>query len=116
MVGNATWAELTWIVTLLSSVAIIGFITAWRIQTLRSQDRITAAGQVSALKAAFETRLQSIEVFNAGTMVVLEHMKEFRTDISRQFDELRQQRHEDITGIHRRLDAMYNIAKINNSN
>lgn len=112
MDGPALWPQLVWLASLLCGVLVAGFIAAWRIQALRSQDKVTAVEQVAALKAAFETRLASIEVFNAGTMVVLEHLKEFRTDISRQFEELRRQRHTDIEGIHRRLDAMHNSARL----
>lgn len=112
MEGMAHWSQLTFVSSLLAIVAVAAFLAAWRIQSLRSLDQVRATEQITAIKSAFETRIASIEIFNAGTMVVLEHMKEFREDIKAQFDTLNSQRSEDMAGIHRRLDALHNSARV----
>lgn len=115
MDGQVTWPQFVWIVTVVSVAMSIGFLAAWRIQVLRTRDQLTSVEQITAIKAAFETRLASIEVFNAGTMVVLEHMKEFREEIKMQFVNLREERKSDMEGIHRRLDFMHNAERMRKS-
>lgn len=112
MEGQVTWTQAIWVVTMLSGATFGGFLAAWRIQVLRTHDQLTAVEQIAAIRAAFETRLSSIEVFNAGTMVVLKHMEEFRAEIKMQFEALRQERKKDMEGIHNRLNFMQNAERL----
>lgn len=122
MEGTVTWAQVAWMFTIISFTAIAGFLTAWRIQIMRSRDRhdtrssfeqrtVLLDQEIEAIKTAFEVRVSAIERFNAGAIVVLENMKQFRAEVDRQFDRLRRERSHDMSGIHRRLDALYNVAR-----
>lgn len=123
MAGGASWEQITFIVTLIVTISVASFIVAWRIQVYLSKERHetrTSFNQrteglddkMDLLIDGIEKRLNSIEVFNAGTLVVLEHLKEFRDEVKRQYNELRQERKDDMQGLHRRLDALHNTARL----
>lgn len=123
MEGNATWPQLLFIITVLTTAATIGFLTAWRLQVLRARDRhavrsgfeqrmIVISEQITEYKENMEKRISAIEHFNAGTIVVLEHLKEFREEVKRQYQQLVDQREQDMEGLHRRLDALHNTARL----
>jgi Na+(H+)/acetate symporter ActP len=123
MSGGASWEQIIFIVTLIVTISVASFIVAWRIQVHLAKERHatrTAFDQrtqglddkVDLLMGGIEKRLNAIEVFNAGTLVVLEHLKEFRDEVKKQYDELRIERKEDMQGLHRRLDALHNTARL----
>lgn len=123
MSGGVSWEQITFIVVLIVTISVASFIVAWRIQVYLSKERHetrTSFNQrteglddkMDLLVDGIEKRLNSIEVFNAGTLVVLEHLKEFRDEVKRQYNELRQERKDDMQGLHRRLDALHNTARL----
>lgn len=123
MTGSANWSEIIFIVGLVLAGVAAGFLGAWRLLSYMLQQRSDFERQINEKRAAFEARVAlledriekrftAIEVFNAGTMVVLEHIKEFKEEIKVQFQTLRDQRHKDIEGINRRLDALHNAARM----
>src|SRR5262245_57857495 len=119
MEGIATWPQLLFICSVIVGV----FLLAWRIQEVRSKDRhehrsvfeqnvaslkdyvdIVKAGlekQAEARETELQRRLHSLEMANAGTLVVLKHMEDFRAEVSRKFDEMTRKRSEDMANIHR---------------
>jgi hypothetical protein len=123
MTGPVEWTQIIFIVGLALTGVVVGFLGAWRLLSYLLQQRGEFERQISEKRAAFEVRVNmledrmekrftAIEVFNAGTMVVLEHMKEFREEIKEQFQSLRDQRGKDMEGLNRRLDALHNAARL----
>jgi hypothetical protein len=123
MQGAVSWEQITFIVALIVTISIASFIIAWRIQVHLSKERHdmrTSFDQrthgldekIDLTVDSIEKRLTSIEVFNAGTLVVLEHLKEFRDEVKKQYNELRTERKDDMQGLHRRLDALHNTARL----
>lgn len=123
MNGPADWSQIVWIVGMILAGVTVGFLGAWRLLRYMNEERKDFEVQIAAKRAAFEARVETlenriekrftaIEVFNAGTMVVLEHMKEFRDEVKEQYQALAAQRSQDIAGINRRLDALHNAARL----
>jgi hypothetical protein len=123
MSGNAEWSQIIWIVGMILGGVTVGFVGAWRLLRWMNEERKDFEIQITAKRAAFEARLETledriekrftaIEVFNAGTMVVLEHMKEFREEVKQQYQQLVEQRGKDMENLNRRLDALHNAARL----
>lgn len=123
MEGNITWAQAVFLIPILITAAGSGYIVAWRLQVLRARDRhavrsgfeqrmVVISEQITDYKENIEKRISAIEHFNAGTIVVLEHLKEFRDEVKDQYQKLIDQREQDMEGLHRRLDALHNTARL----
>lgn len=123
MEGTVTWPQAIWVLSVMGMALGAGFLAAWRIQILRSRDRhdvvtkfeqkmVVVAEQILEYKTNMEKRISAIEHFNAGTIVVLEHLKEFREEVKDQYQKLVEQREQDMEGLHRRLDALHNTARL----
>jgi Na+/phosphate symporter len=113
--GSASWEQIFLLVGIIVAVGVAAFLASWRIQVYLAEDRRGIEVQINTMKADFETRLKSVEIFNAGTMVVLEHVELFRKEMQEQYKSLRQERKEDMERLHRRLDAMHNAARLINA-
>lgn len=129
MQGAPSWPEITWIVTLIAGVFMAAFVLAWRISEIRSKDNERAAKDRHDLRAAFEqkvqglddrfdlversftTRLTAIETFNAGTVVVLDHMEKFKDEIKKQLDEIQKERRESTNRIMTSLASLHNTTR-----
>ena len=122
MEGNVTWAQAVFFIPILIAAAGSGYLVAWRLQVLRARDRhavrsgfeqrmMVISEQISDYKDNMDKRISAIEHYNAGTIVVLEHLKEFRDEVKDQYARLVQQREDDMEGLHRRLDALHNTAR-----
>lgn len=112
MSGSASWQQIYFLVGVIVTVGIAGFLASWRIQVYLAQDRKTIDQRVDLLFSGLDSRLKAIEVFNAGTLVVLDHMATFRKEVQDAMDNLRGERKEDMERLHRRLDALHNAARI----
>lgn len=117
MTGSVAWDQIVFLTMLIVSVGTGSFLIAWRIQSHLKEERHATKtsfeqrtqsldDKIDLIVNAFEKRLSSIEIFNAGTLVVLEHLKEFRDEVKKQYEELKKERKDDMHGLHRRLDAL----------
>ena len=127
MEGNVTWPQAIFIIGLLSATTLAGFLAAWRMQTLRSKDRYETRqhfeARMTVISDAFisnvdalKARIATIENFNAGTMVVLKHLDEFRIEVKQQYEKLVEQREEDMAELHKRLHAIHNLGRLERIN
>jgi hypothetical protein len=130
MTGAPSWEQIIWIVTLITATAAFGFAAAWKIAALRLADaelrskdrhdlRAVFEQQVKSLDDTMETkfatldlRVKTIEDFRAGTIVILEHMKEFRDEVDAKFDKLIEKRDADMRGLTVRLDNIFNATQM----
>lgn len=112
MTGTASWEQLTFLSGIIVAVGIAAFIASWRIQVHFTSERTVAQTRVDLIFTALESRIRAIENFNAGTQIVLEHVEDFRREVQSQYERLRNERREDMEGIHRRLDAVHNLSRL----
>jgi DNA anti-recombination protein RmuC len=130
MEGTASWSQLNFVVLMVLMVFGFAFALAWRIQEYRSKDRHTERTvyqqeisslhdkvnliedslqkRLEAIKDGFENRLRSIEVSNAGTLVILEHVEEFRKEFVKRFEQLQRERQTDMKRINDQLAGIHN--------
>lgn len=109
MQGQADWTTLIWIVSMVGGAGLFGFVVAWRISIIRSADKRV----IDAELAAIDQRVRLIENQNASTLVILEHMKEFRDDVSTRIDQLLAERRHDMASIQGQLNAIANFERMN---
>lgn len=123
MTGGVSWEQFLFLCGIVATTAIVGFLAAWRIQGLRRDDRhelrsfweqrsTALQEQIDELNTAFDTRVKAIELANAGTLVVLEHMQHFQDEVTKKFETLREERERDMQGLHKRLDAIFNNTRL----
>lgn len=123
MEGIVSWPQLAFLSTVVITVAGFMFVLAWRTQELRAKERhdqrtafqqeiVSVHELIKMVQRDLDSRLRAIEMSNAGALVVLEHMKEFRSEIVKRFETLERQRHSDMELLHRRLDAVHNAARM----
>jgi biopolymer transport protein ExbB/TolQ len=121
--GQVTWPQAVWVVGVVGASAIAGFLIAWRFWIVRSRDitqceeKVTELEgllniKIAALESSVEARLSAIELFNAGTVVTLEHIKTFREEVQAQYERLRVERKQDMQALHQRLDAIFNTTQM----
>lgn len=124
MQGAASWAQITFIIGVAGAAALMGFLFAWRYLLLRSQDRhdlrvafeqrtTMLDERINDIRDMAEKRISSIENYNAGAMVVLKHLEEFRREVAEQLKELHKQRSSDMQQINTQLNAMKNLERLN---
>lgn len=112
MEGAVTWPQITFLTIIILATTGAGYMVAWRINILRSKDRQAIVEQLNARFDVMNARVTAVEHFNIGTTIVLENMKEFREEVKQEFDRLVEQRQADMEGLHRRLDALHNSARL----
>lgn len=112
MQGNASWEQILFLSGVIVAVGVAAFVASWRIQVYLGQHRDEIEKRVDLLIDSLEARIRALENSNAGTLVVLDHVEIFRQEVQQQYQDLRAERQADMEGIHRRLDAMHNVARL----
>lgn len=112
MTGAASWEQI-WLILGIAGAALAGgYLVAWRISLHLSANRALIETRVETALNGLELRIRAMENFNAGTVVMLEHMETFREEVHKQYEQLRKERKYDMESIHRRLDAIHNAARL----
>lgn len=125
MEGSVNWPQLSFISGVVVLVAGFMFIFAWRTQEIRAKDRseqralfqqeIAAVHELVAMvQKDLDSRLRAIEMANAGILVVLKHMEDFKREIMERLESMRDERSEDMELLYRRLDGIYTRERIIN--
>lgn len=123
MEGTVAWPQAIWIFSAMGGAAALGFLAAWRFWIVRSRDiekceeKVKSLSEllgskIQGLEHSLESRVTAIEIFNAGTVVTLEHIKNFREEVQTMHERLRSERKTDIEGINLRLDAIFNTVQM----
>jgi hypothetical protein len=112
MSGSASWEQLWAIVGLMAAVAAGAAVASWRVQVYLATQKAAVEARLEHEVTTLEARLGALETFQAGTMVILKHVDEFRLEMRGQYEALRETRRQDMEAIHRRLDAMHNAARL----
>lgn len=129
MTGTPSWEQVIWLATLIAAIFSAAFFLAWRIAEIRSKDAERAAKDRHELRASFEqkiialddrfdlversftTRLTAIETFNAGTVVVLDHMEKFKDEVKEKLDDIQRERRESTNKILQSLTSLHNTTR-----
>lgn len=120
-----------WIAGLVGGGTGFGFVVSWRISEIRIRDRealraerhdvraafeqrtVALDEKINIIKEGYEKRIQSIELQNASTIVILEHMDGFRTEVKGELDRMQVDRRADMEQITTRLNALQNLNRFN---
>lgn len=135
MEGTVQWTQVIFISGIIIASSGAGFIVAWRFLNYLVQERhdVKAAFEartivlderindlreahnqrLQAIMANIEKRIAAVELFNASAMVVLDHMKDFRREVSEQLTLLRTERRADMDQIHAQLNSLQNLDRFN---
>jgi len=112
MSGPASWEQISAIIAIILAVVAAAGVATWKVQGFIGSEKKVLQERFEKEVTALEARLAVLERFQAGTEVVLEHIEEFREESREQFKTLREERKSDMAGIHTRLDAVHNDARM----
>lgn len=123
MHGTVSWEQVWALISVLTVVVGAAIVGTWRVVVYLSNARQEVEAKIEEERRSSDSKLEreigtlegrigSLENFQAGTLVVLKHVDEFRVEVRGQYEALREQRRADIESIHRRLDAMHNAARL----
>lgn len=123
MAGIVSWEQLIFITVVILAVAGSMFSIAWRAQSIRARDRhdqrsmfqqeiVSVHELINIVRNDLDSRLRTIEMSNAGTLVMLKHMDEFKKEVMDRFESLNSTRRHDMEVLNRRLDAVHNAARL----
>lgn len=112
-----------WFAGIAGSVAMSGFLLAWRVQEIRAKERhdtrslfqqeiVSIHEKIDLIQDSYDVRMKALEASNVGTIVTLEHIEKFQNEVNRRFNDLDTKRQEDMQRIHLRLDAVHNAARL----
>lgn len=106
MEGAISWAQLSYITGVIVLVSGFMFGFAWKMQELRARDMAEMSEITQMVQKDLDSRLRTIEIANAGTLVVLKHLEDFRKEINERLEAMQDDRSEDMELLYKRLDAM----------
>lgn len=124
MTGIVSWEHLLFLVSVVSGAVIFAVSILWtslsflskekaqiedtihRIVQERKEDVRRLQDSVEKNDAEVDRRLGALEIFHAGLVSVLKQMDEFRSEVKSDFEQLRNERKDDMRSIHARLDQL----------
>lgn len=126
MQGSVDWGQLIFMGGIVLAVATFMFFFAWRTQEIRAKDRegqrssfqqeISSVHElIKMVQKDLDARLRTIEMSNAGILVVLKHMEEFKKEVMEKFETMNDSLTDDMELLNRRLDDMHNAARMINA-
>lgn len=67
---------------------------------------------ISMIQKDLDSRLRAIEMSNAGTLVMLKHIEDFKKEVMERFEAMDRARDKNNEVLNRRLDAIHNAARL----
>lgn len=113
MTGTVTWDHLVFWVGVITAAILGTTIVLWKVYSIVSFEREHFDLRFNRLVDRFvkdhdeaDARIGRLEIFHAGLVSVLKQMDEFRSEVREDFEQLRNERKDDMKSIHARLDQL----------
>lgn len=112
MDGPVVWPQLVWIGGIVVASAFFGGAGMLWVLSRFQQDRSSLSEKIDLIAEQLKARVHAIELQNAGTYVILQHVEKFKEEINKKLDECQSEQRDNMEKINKMIASVHNASTV----